>query len=167
MAKRSRRAVESPAGSTTEPDFELTDEQWHLIADLFSDPPVGPNGGRPVVASRRCFEGIVWMLRSGARWKDLPKHLPSTTTCWRRHKEWTEAGLWEKAWARLARMLDRQGRVKHEETIADGTFSAAKKGGKRLARRSAGKEPKSWFLSTDWVDRWRARSTVPVRMKSP
>ena len=128
MANRSRRVVKLPAGSTTEPEYELTDEQWHLIADLFPETPVGPKGGRPVVASRPCVEGILWMLRSGARWKDLPKYFPSTTTCWRRHKQWSESGIWEKAWARLARLLDREGRVKHVEAIADGTFSSAKKG---------------------------------------
>ena len=148
MANRSGRVVKLPTGSTTEPGYELTDEQWHLIADLFPETPVGPKGGRPVVASRPCVEGILWMLRSGARWKDLPKHFPSTTTCWRRHKQWSESGIWEKAWARLARLLDRQGRVKHEEAIADGTFSSAKKGVKRLARPSEVKEPRSWFLPT-------------------
>ena len=96
MANRSRRVVKLPAGSMTEPEYELTDEQWHLIADLFPETPVGPKGGRPVVASRPCVEGILWMLRSGARWKDLPKHFPSTTTCWRRHKQWSESGIWEK-----------------------------------------------------------------------
>ena len=165
MANRSRRAVESPAGSTTEPEFELTDEQWNLIAGLFPETPMGPKGGRPVVASRPCFEGILWMLRSGARWKDLPERFPSTTTCWRRHKEWTEAGTWEKAWARLTRLLDRQGRVKHDEAIADGTFSAAKKGGKRLARPSEVKEPRSWFSPTLLVSRLESIQPAPALTK--
>ena len=86
MANRSRGAVESPAGSTTEPERELTDEQWNLIADLFPDFPVGPKGGRPRVASRPCAEGIIWILRTGAPWKRLPKHFPSPATCWRRLK---------------------------------------------------------------------------------
>ena len=110
MANRSRRAVESPTGSTMEPEFELTDEQWNLIADLFPESSVGPKGGRPRVASRPCAEGILWILRTGAPWKDLPKRFPSPATCWRRLKAWTEAGVWEAAWARLVRRLDREGR---------------------------------------------------------
>ena len=165
MANRSREAVESPAGSTTEPQFELTDEQWNLLADLFPETPVGPKGGRPVVESRRCLEGIVWMLRSGGRWKDLPAHFPSATTCWRRHKQWTEAGVWEKAWARLARLLDRDGRVKHQEAIADGTFSPAKKGVTRWARPNAAKEPRSWFLPTPKVFPWPSTPPAPVLTK--
>jgi transposase len=122
MKKRSRPAVESPAGSKMEPEFELTDERWQLIKDLFPETPVGPKGGRPVAASRPCVEGILWILRSGARWKDMPSRFPSSTTCWRRHRDWTRSGAWEKAWARLVRRLDREGRVDREESFADGTF---------------------------------------------
>ena len=128
MSNRSRMAVETSAGSTMDTQYELTDEQWQLISDLFVEAPVGPQGGRPPASSRLCVEGIVWMLRSGARWKDLPRRFPSDTTCWRRLKAWTEAGIWQQAWARLIRLLDRDGRVDHEESFADGTFSAAKKG---------------------------------------
>ena len=165
MTDRSRRAVESPTGSTTEPEFELTDEQWQLISDLFPEPPVGPQGGRPVTPSRPCVEGILWILRSGARWKDLPKRFPSASTCWRRHWQWTESGVWEKAWARLVRLLDRQGRVNHEESFADGTFASAKKGVKRLARRSAAKEPRSWFSPTRKVSRWASTRPAPALTK--
>jgi len=128
MPNRSRRTVESSAGSKTEPDLELSDEQWNLISDLFPEQPVGPKGGRPTVASRPCVEGVLWILRSGARWKDLPKHFPSPATCWRRLKAWTEAGIWEKAWGRLLRKLDRLGEINRDESFADGTFSSAKKG---------------------------------------
>ena len=128
MRVRSWTAVESPTGSTTEPIFELTDEQWNLIANLFPKPGPRPKGGRPPVPTRACFEGILWMLRSGARWKDIPRHFPSAATCWRRHKEWTECGIWEKARSFLVRRLDRNGQVKLDEAFADGTFSSAKKG---------------------------------------
>ena len=154
MAKRSSRAVESPTESTREPGFELTDEQWDLISEFFPEPPNRPQGGRPPCPARPCVEGILWMLRSGAPWKDLPKQFPSSSTCWRRHKEWTEAGIWEQVWARLVRILDRQGRVKHAEAFADGTFSSAKKGAKRLARPSAARAPRSWCSLTRKVSRW-------------
>ena len=165
MANRSREAVESLAGSTTEPNCLLTDEQWHLIVDLFPESPVGPKGGRPVVPSRPCVEGILWILRTGAPWKDLPKHFPSPATCWRRLKEWTEADIWEKAWARLLRRLDRQGRVDREESFADGTFSSAKKGAKRSARRNAAKGPSSWSSLMAAVFRSASTPPAPVLTK--
>ena len=148
MNKRSRAAVESPTGSKMEPEFELTDERWQLIEDLFPESPVGPEGGRPVVPSRLCVEGILWILRTGARWKDMPSRFPSATTCWRRHRDWTRSGVWEKAWARLVRKLDRRGRVSHEESFADGTFSSAEKGAKRSARPNEARAPRSWSLPT-------------------
>lgn len=151
MANRSRRVVESPAGSTMEPTSELTDERWQLISDLFPENPIGPKGGRPPAPSRDCVEGILWILRSGTRWKDLPKCFPSYVTCWRRHKQWTEAGVWERAWARLPRALDRDGYVHHEESFADGTFSPAKKGVSALAKSNAEKAPRSWSSSMAMV----------------
>jgi transposase len=86
-------------GSRTEPKSELTKTQWFLIADLFENPDPSPAGGRPPVDPRRCFGGFAWVLRTGARWKDLPKRFPSPATCWRRHFEWTERGLLEEAGA--------------------------------------------------------------------
>ena len=123
-----RPEAESSIGSTTELDKQLTDEQWLLIADLFPRVSRSPLGGRPRAPTRDCVEGILWVLRSGARWKDLPKCFPSPPTCWRRFKEWTEAGIWIRAWARLLRQLDRKGQVDWSESMADGTFSSAKKG---------------------------------------
>ncbi len=64
-------------------DSELTDEQWRKIEPLLPKVKRSPEGGRRRVDDRRCFEGILWVLRSGARWKDLPAQYPSPSTCWR------------------------------------------------------------------------------------
>lgn len=120
--------ADASLGSRTELEKQLTDEQWSLISNLFPRYTPSSKGGRPPVPARACMEGILWILRTGARWKDLPKEFPSSTTCWRRLQQWTEAGIWEKAWARLLRKLDRKGSIDWDESMADGTFSAAKKG---------------------------------------
>lgn len=165
--RRSRieQAVEAWTGSRTESCTELSDEQWFLIADLFPLPPPSPRGGCPPIPARPCVEGILWVLRSGARWKDLPNHFPSPSTCWRRHRDWTEAGLWEQAQARLLRMLDRQGRVETEESLADGTFASAKKGARASARPNVARAPRLWCSPKHTVCRWRPTSPAPVRMK--
>src|SRR5688500_8340116 len=102
MAKRFRKSrVRAPAQAQTRAGPQLTDEQWFLIADLFPERPRSPKGGRPPAPVRACVEGVLWILRTGARWQDLPKRFPSPSTCWRRFREWTEAGIWKSAWARL------------------------------------------------------------------
>lgn len=120
--------ADASLGSRMELEEQLTDEQWQLVAHLFPTKPRSPKGGRPPADTRKCVEAILWVLRTGARWKDVPRCFPSPTTCWRRFKEWTEAGIWGKAWARLLRLLDQEGEIDLEETMADGTFASAKKG---------------------------------------
>jgi transposase len=115
-------------GSRTAPKSFLSDAQWLLIADLFPDLPVGPLGGRPWRSSRECMEGVLWVLITGARWKDLPERYPSPATCWRRHRDWTRNGTFRAAWDRLlGQLLQRRG-IDWEEAIGDGSFSRAKKG---------------------------------------
>jgi len=58
------------AGSKTEPFTQLSDDQWFLIEDLFPDPPRTRAGGRPPRKNRDCFEGILFVLLSGCRWKE-------------------------------------------------------------------------------------------------
>jgi len=115
-------------GSRTAPQPFVNDFQWELIRDLFEDAPPSELGGRPRVDPRACLEGILWVLRSGARWKDLPERYPSSATCWRRHKEWTEAGVFEEVWRRLLAQADRRRMVIWRECFADATFASAKKG---------------------------------------
>jgi transposase len=157
MTDRSRVS----AGSKMEPEVrsacpQLTDEQWSLISDLFSVPPPDARGGRPRVDSRQCLEGILWVLRSGARWKDLPRSFPSYVTCWRRFAEWSLNGVWDLAWQRLVSRLDEQGLVNWNEGFADGTFASAKKGAIALVLPSAAKAPSSWSWSTGTDCPWQS-----------
>src|SRR2546426_2312312 len=66
----------------------LTDAQWQKIEPLLPRRRRHRRGGRPPAANRRVLEGILWILRSGARWQDLPSEFPSPSTCWRRLRDW-------------------------------------------------------------------------------
>jgi transposase len=117
----------------------LTDEQWHRLAPRLPQHPPSPQGGRPRADDRACLEGILWLLRTGGRWQDIPVDLPSGSTCWRRLREWAFAGALEAIQAVLIEELDELGRIDLRELLADATFIRAKKGvttsGKpRLAR---------------------------------
>src|SRR5437879_11611956 len=87
----------------------LTEAQWKKIAPLLPKPPKHRQGGRPWIESRRVLEGILWILRSGARWQDLPEKYPHPSTCWRRLRDWDEQGVWLNIWrAFLSELNERQ-----------------------------------------------------------
>jgi transposase len=117
----------------------LTDEQWDRIAPHLPKHPPSPKGGRPRADDRECLEGILWLLRSGARWQDIPVDLPSGSTCWRRLQEWAIEEILTELQGVLIDELDELGELDLKELLADATFIRAKKGvttsGKpRLAR---------------------------------
>ena len=143
----------------------LKEEQWAKIAPLLPAPKPRVRGGRPPVANRPCFEGLLWVLRSGARWKDLPKEYPSYSTCRRRLLEWEEAGVWLAAWRALLGQLDEQQRLDWEECFADGSFSAAKKGGSVLEKPNAERVQSGWWWSMAKEFLWQPISTRPRRAK--
>jgi Putative transposase of IS4/5 family (DUF4096) len=62
----------------------LTDAQWEQIAPLWPELNASPRGGPKPIPNRAVFEGILWILRSGARWHDLPERFPLPSSCWRR-----------------------------------------------------------------------------------
>lgn len=103
----------------------LTDEQWDRIKPLIPLRPPRPQGGRPPADDRACFEGIVWVLKTGARWRDIPDQYPHPSTCWRRLRTWHEAGVFKDMWCCFVSDLDAQCRVDWEETFVDATFIPA------------------------------------------
>jgi transposase len=117
----------------------LTDGQWQRVAPHLPEHPPSPKGGRPRADDRECLEGILWLLRTGARWQDIPVDLPSGSTCWRRLQEWATEEVLEQVQAILIDELDELGKIDFEELLADATFVRAKKGARmsekpRLAR---------------------------------
>jgi transposase len=72
----------------------LTDAQWEKIRPLLPRVRKSRRGGRPPANNRKVLEGILWILRSGARWQDLADEFPSPSTCWRRLRDWEEQGVW-------------------------------------------------------------------------
>ena len=113
---------------------QLTDAQWERIAPLLPVHPPSPKGGRPRADDRECLEGLLWLLRTGARWQDIPVDLPSGSTCWRRLQEWSSEDVLEDIQAILIEELHELGRVDFEELLADAKFIRAKKGGWKSAR---------------------------------
>ena len=114
----------------------VTDELWATIEPLLPPEPPRPQGGRPRIDDRAALTGIVFVLKSGIPWEMLPQEMGcgSGMTCWRRLKEWQEAGVWE----RLHRvLLDRLGEADHidwERASLDSASIPAKRGAQKPAR---------------------------------
>ncbi len=89
-------------------EWMLTDEQWVLITPLL--PPQKPRG-RKQADDRQTLEGILWVLKTGSCWQDLPRAYGSKTRCHRRFKEWQEQGVWEKIGRTLLSTLDQEGKL--------------------------------------------------------
>ena len=104
---------------------EVSDAQWALIAPLL---PPQKRRGRPRADDRRTFNGILWVLRSGARWCDLPVLYGSDSTCHRRLQEWQEQGVWERIWQVFLSTLEGHKGLDWERAFLDGSFVPAKKG---------------------------------------
>ncbi len=136
--------------------MDLTDEQWFILQPLIPDPPRRPDGkGRPWRNTRDVLNGVLWVLRTGAPWHDLPERYPPYQTCHRRFQQWVRSGVFEKALQALAADLRERGGIDLSECFIDGTFIAAKKGVKMLGRPSEGRVRRSWRLQID-------RSGLPV-----
>jgi len=144
----------------------VSDEQWEKIEPLLPKRKSSTKGGRTPLSNRDCFEGILWVLRSGARWKDLPDSYPSASTCWRRLRDWEEQGVWLKIWRAFVGELDEKGQIDWQETFADGTFSPAKKGAPASAKRNVERVQSLWWWRTARVYLWEFNLPRRPRTKS-
>ena len=129
--------------------MKLTEEQWIILSDLIPDPPTrSDKRGRPWKDKRAVLEGVLWILRTGAPWADLPKKYPPYQSCHRRFQQWASDGTLDHVIKRLASHLEQTGKIQLKECFIDGTFVPAKKGALGLGKLSAGRELKSWQLQT-------------------
>jgi transposase len=85
--------------------YDLTDFEWRVIEPLLPNKPRGV----PRVDDRRVLNGIFWVLRSGAPWRDLPERYGPRTTCYNRFARWRKAGVWDRLMGAISAMHD--GRV--------------------------------------------------------
>jgi transposase len=142
------------------------DEQWKHISPLIPEPVYSPKGGRPPADDRKCFEGILWVLRSGTRWRDLPDEFPSPSTCWRRMNEWMDAGVFIEMWYSFLDRLDQQGRLDWDEVFVDGSFAPAKTGASTLGKPSVEREPSGWWWLMAKEYLWHVRPQSRPQRKS-
>src|SRR6185436_1821533 len=132
--------------------MDLTEEQWNLIGAILPEDPVrSDKRGRPWSDRRQVINGILWILRTGAPWKDLPERYGKYQTVHRRFQNWVRSGVMDKVLSTIAQDLKDRGGLDLRECFIDGTFVPAKKGGTASGPPSAARAPKSWPLQTAMV----------------
>lgn len=97
---------------------QLTDEEWELIEDLFLPPAAT---GRPPRDRRQVLNGILWILRTGAPWRDLPDEFGPWATVWDLFDKWNADGTLDKILDRLRASRIEAGEVDQELWCIDGT----------------------------------------------
>jgi transposase len=101
----------------------LSDKQWQIIQPLL--PPQKPVVGRPSVDHRRVIDDILWILRTGAPWRDLPECYGQWETVSGRFYRWTGNGQWEKIFRHLQKLADAKGEINWDIHHVDGSVIRA------------------------------------------
>ena len=113
---------------TVQRRYELTDEEWERIKGYFPKREAGQLG-RPRNDDRRMLNGILWIVRSGAAWRDLPERYGAWSTVYSRFAQWQEEGIFEKILKELGEEADFQDMSLDSSSIKAHQASAgAKKG---------------------------------------
>ena len=109
----------------------VSDELWEQIAPLLPPEPAKPKGGRPRIPARRVLMGIMFVLKTGIPWEDLPQEMGcgSGMTCWRRLRDWQEAGVWDDLHRLLLERLHKADRIDWSRAIVDSASLRAVLGG--------------------------------------
>ena len=107
--------------------MELSDKDWEIIEPLLTELPSGKRG-RPSRLNREVLEGILWVLRTGAPWRDMPEEYPPYQTCHRRFQQWSTDGSLENVLTTLTEKLEKNRPLYMSECSIDAKFVAAKKG---------------------------------------
>ena len=149
--------------------YELTDEQWALIEPLIPHPATG----RPLKDPRAMLNGMFWVLRSGAPWRDLPERFGPWQTIYHHFNAWRRRKVFERILQALQVRLDAEGHIDWDLWCVDGTMVRASRSAAGAGKKGAPTSPST----TRWVARaadsgasstWSLMATAfPLESKSP
>ena len=117
-------------------DREISAALWKRLEPLVPKVKPSPAGGRPRLDDERALNGIIFVLRTGIPWEDLPQELGfgSGMTCWRRLRDWQAAGVWHRLHLVLLKQLRGAGRLDLSRVSLDGASVSSPRGVRSPAR---------------------------------
>jgi len=116
----------------------VTDELWAVVEPVL---PVAKlrrfrYPGRKPIDNRRALTGILFVLKTGIGWEDLPQEMGcgSGMTCWRRLRDWQAAGVWQRLHEVLLARLQQADQIDWSRAVVDSASLRALKGGRKPGR---------------------------------
>ena len=99
----------------------LPDELWAIIEPILPKWTPSPKGGQPRHDDRKALTGILFVLKTGIPWEDLPREMGCGCgmTCWRRLRDWQETGIWQLIHFALLDWLGRYGQIDWSRAVVD------------------------------------------------
>lgn len=151
---------------------KLTDRQWEKVKVHLPARKKNRKGGRPPADDRKCFEGILWILWTGAPWGELPERYGRKSTVHDRLRQWANDGTLENIWRAFLAQLHERDHIRWNECFVDGTFFSAKKGVPKWVKQNEARDRSLWYwlmakvLHSEftWTRHPRRKSSLP---KSP
>ena len=152
----------------------VSDALWESIKPLLPPEPPKPKGGRPRVPDRAALTGILFVLKSGIPWEMLPPEMGcgSGVTCWRRLRDWQQAGVWARLHQSVLDRLGEADKIDWRRASVDSAFAPAKRGATkpgRIRQIAAKRAASAMLSSTGGASRLPScslRPTAPMRASS-
>lgn len=150
----------------------VDDALWSIVEPLI--PPPKPRrfrypGRKEKIGPRQALTGILFVLRTGIAWEDLPREMNcgSGMTCWRRLAAWTEAGVWEALHKVLLDLLNEADQIDWDRAIVDSSSVRAVFGGRKPARiPPIGRKTAASTTSSSTAVAFRSRRASPARTRT-
>ena len=114
--------------------WEVSDELWTIIQTILDELDPAPPTGRPRIDQRAALNGIIYQMRSGVQWNQLPEKFGDDSSVHRTFQRWVEKGVLQAIWARLVENCAELGGVDWDWQSADGAMGKARFGGTMSAQ---------------------------------
>ena len=109
--------------------FDVPDELWEIVEPLLPKKKKNPEGGRPMTDERKAFAGILYRMRTGIGWRDLPPMFGTKSSVHRKFQEWVKIGVFDKIQKKTLKYYEKRKGILTKRMAADGSYTRAPKGG--------------------------------------